>query len=212
MSIRYAFHLDLKNCTGCKACQIACKEKNKLPTGLLWRRVVEVCGGSWTARGQAWLDDTFTYFLSTSCYHCEDPICLEVCPTRAITQQDNGIVTVETDRCIGCHYCEWACPYGAPRFDPVTGLMSKCDFCIDLLEQGRPPACVAACQMRVLDFGDLTELKDKFGSDDPMSAFFPLPQPGLTHPAATFKLHADVRTGESKDASIANEEEIQREN
>lgn len=209
MTIRRAFHLDLKNCTGCKACQVACKEKNDLPAGLLWRRVVEVCGGTWTPRGDAWIDSTFTYFLSTACYHCEDPICLEVCPTRAIRQRADGIVTVDSGRCIGCRYCEWACPYGAPRFDPSTGLMSKCDFCADLLDEGKSPACVSACQMRVLDFGDLEELRAQYGGK---GAFFPLPQPGFTNPAATFEPHPDIQDSEAESAGIANEEEIQRGN
>jgi anaerobic dimethyl sulfoxide reductase subunit B len=207
---RYAFHLDLKNCTGCKACQVACKEKNGLTAGLLWRRVVEVSSGSWQARGPAWIANTYTYFLSTACCHCEEPICLEVCPTRAITQREDGIVMIDSERCIGCRYCEWACPYGAPRFDPETGLMSKCDFCADRIDESLPPVCVSACQMRVLEFDDLDELQAKYGGTH-SKTFFPLPQPDLTRPAVTFELHPDVQDSETSDAGIGNKEELQLE-
>ena len=144
MSKCYDFYLDTSCCTGCKACQIACKDKNDLPVGVLWRRVVEVQGGEWLPRSDAWLTNVFAYFVSAACMHCELPICAEVCPTRAITRREDGIVTIDPGRCMGCRYCEMACPYKAPQFDPVSGVMTKCDFCYDLLDDGKSPACVAA--------------------------------------------------------------------
>ena len=152
MSQRYGFYLDTRSCTGCKACQIACKDKNSLPAGILWRRVVEIQGGEWLPRGAAWFTSIFAYFVSSACMHCQAPICAEVCPTKAIDQREDGIVLIDSQRCMGCRYCEMACPYRALQFDLDKGVMTKCDFCFDLLDEGKSPACVSACQMRVLRF------------------------------------------------------------
>ena len=130
---RYGFYLDTSACTGCKACQIACKDKNNLPLGVLWRMVVAVEGGEWLPRGAAWMTNVFSYFVSSACNHCEAPICVEVCPTQAMQQRADGIVSIDPQRCMGCRYCEMACPYKAPRFDSVQGVMTKCNFCYDLL-------------------------------------------------------------------------------
>jgi len=205
MSKQYGFYIDTCACTGCKACQIACKEKNNLPVGVLWRRVVEIQGGEWLPRGDAWLTNVFTYFLSAACMHCERPICVEVCPTRAIFQGVNGIVLIDTDRCIGCRYCEMSCPYGAPQFDADRGVMTKCDFCIDLIVEGKPPACVSACQMRVLHFGDIDELRDEYGKVDDI---YPLPASTFTDPALVLKQHPDMHRSKEDTAGISNLEEI----
>jgi anaerobic dimethyl sulfoxide reductase subunit B (iron-sulfur subunit) len=198
---RWGFYVDLASCTGCKACQVACKDKNDLPPGVRWRRVVEVSGGGWVRRGEAWLHHTATYFLSTACHHCERPICVEVCPTKAITQRADGIVLIAEARCIGCRYCEWACPYGAPQFDPARGVMTKCDYCVDEVEQGKPPACVQACTMRVLDFGDIDDLRAKHGD---LIEVYPLPARALTGPASALTPHRDC----ADDGQIANREEL----
>lgn len=206
MAKQLGFYLDLQGCTGCKACQIACKDKNGLGVSLLWRRVVEINGGEWLLLGNAWLDNTFTYNLSTACMHCENPICMEVCPTRAISKRDaDGIVLIDPKRCMGCRYCEWACPYGAPQFNPASGVMTKCNLCYDYLDAGKPPACVSACQMRVLEFGDLDELRAKYGA---LNDVFPLPDPSLTQPAVVFTPHRDVVYAETGAARISNGEEI----
>lgn len=202
---RYGFYIDTSACTGCKACQIACKDKNSLPVGLLYRKVVEVQGGEWLPRGEAWLTSALTYFISSACNHCEQPICVEVCPTKAMVQREDGIVIIDADRCMGCRYCEMACPYRAPQFDPRRGVMTKCDLCIDLLDAGKSPACVSACQMRVLHFGELDELRIQFGEVDDI---YPLPDPDLTQPALVMTPHPEaVRTTQSG-ARIGNREEI----
>jgi len=205
MAKRYGFHVNSGSCTGCKACQIACKDKNQLPVGILWRRVVEVSGGQWVKRGEAWIDQTFTYYLSVACMHCERPICVGVCPTRALTQREDGIVLIDADRCMGCHYCEWACPYGALQFDKQAGVMTKCDFCYDYLEQGKPPACVSACQMRVLEFGEIHDLRKKYGS---VIHIYPFPDTSLTEPSSTLIPHKDSHQTKSDTTQIGNREEI----
>ncbi len=202
---QYAFYFDSTACSGCKACQIACKDKHGLEVGRLWRRVYEVSGGDWLPIGKAWLSNVFAYNVSVACNHCQEPICLEVCPTKAIHKRDDGLVLIAQNKCVGCGYCAWACPYGAPQYDAPAGKMTKCTFCYDYIDQGKPPACVAACPMRVLDFGEITALVAKYG---PVTGVFPLPDASLTEPALVIRPHKDARRAYSEAAQIANREEV----
>ncbi len=202
---QYAFFFEASACTGCKACQIACKDKNGLKKGVLWRRVYEVCGGAWRRDGQAWVPDLAVYNISLACNHCLKPLCADSCPTRAIGKRRDGAVLIDGDRCIGCRYCEWACPYGAIRFDSAAHRATKCDFCIDLIAAGEKPACVAACPARALDFGDFEALKKTHGAN---GALFPLPDPSLTEPALIIEPHRDAEAAARKNAAVANWEEI----
>lgn len=200
------FYLNLSACSGCKACQLACKDKNDTPVGVLWRRVYEVSGGGYLQRGEALIDNTFMYFVSSACSHCDEPICMFVCPAAAISKRDSdGIVLIDQEKCIGCRYCEWACPYGAPQFNAETHKMSKCDFCYDYIEAGQKPACVSACQMRVLDFGPIEELRARYGEQPD---FFPFPDSSITHPNTTFTPHKDVVLANGADVFIGNPEEV----
>jgi anaerobic dimethyl sulfoxide reductase subunit B (iron-sulfur subunit) len=183
---RPAFLVDTTVCSGCKACQIACKDRHDLPNGRLYRRVYELAGGNWHPEDGAWRPDIFAWNLSISCNHCQDPICVECCPTLAMRQRDDGIVLLNEKICIGCGYCSWACPYGSPQLRSDTGAMSKCDFCVEDLEVGQPPACVAACPVRALDCVDLK-------AEDPgPPAMEPLPDAGLTRPALVLEVHDDA--------------------
>ncbi len=187
MAKQYAFHINSAQCGNCKACQIACKDKNNLPVGIRWRRVWQYGGGSWTKNGQVWQPSgVFTYSLSVSCMHCEDPACVNACPAGAMTKRADGIVLVNQDNCVGCRYCEWACPYGAPHFDQAKGVMTKCTFCEDLLAQGQNPACVDACPMRAIEFGELEELRAKYGN---LMDVEPLPASWMTHPSVVITPH-----------------------
>jgi anaerobic dimethyl sulfoxide reductase subunit B (iron-sulfur subunit) len=175
-----AFRIDVATCTGCKTCMIACIDKNELPDGVKWRRVSEYTGGGWVTRTDGtYVQDVFTYYLSIGCNHCDDPICVNNCPTTAMHKDANGIVTVDPTKCIGCRYCEWACPYRAPQYNASTGRMTKCNFCVDYLEQGKPPACVAACPTRSLTFGERDELRKRYGESVPIA---PFPDPNITLP------------------------------
>jgi anaerobic dimethyl sulfoxide reductase subunit B len=198
---KYAFYFDSSACSGCKACQAACKDKNNLPVGLLWRRVYEVTGGGWTRSGAAWMSDVFAYNLSLSCNHCEKPICVEVCPTQAMQRCADGIVWVDQSKCVGCQYCSWACPYVAPQYDRVHGFMTKCDFCVDNLEGGLPPACVAACPLRVLEFGEKQTLEAKYSSPSSVRS---LPDESLTQPALIVKPHQAAQ----REGTLGNAEEV----
>ena len=199
---RLAFYFDSSSCSGCKTCQMACKDKNDLGPGQVWRRVYEVTGGGWKKRGATWQQDVFAYNLSLSCNHCEDPICAKNCPTKAIRKREDGIVLIDQGVCIGCKYCSWVCPYGAPQFNPERGVMGKCDLCADYVDQDKNPSCVAACPMRALDFGDYDELVGKYGESDHI---YPLPAPRITGPSVIIRAHANS-TG--ADPAVANIEEV----
>lgn len=182
MSRRQTFWFDAAACSGCKACQIACKDRHSLEVGRLWRRVPEVTGGGWQQDGAAWRHDVFAYHLSMSCNHCARPVCLEGCPALAITQRDDGVVLIDPDHCLGCGYCSWVCPYSAPQYHADAGVMSKCTLCVDDLDAGLEPACVAACPVRALDAGLPEDLVARHG-DDEAPHLAPLPMAGLTEPA-----------------------------
>ena len=193
MAKQMAFYFDASACANCKACQIACQDKNDLPADLRWRRVIQYAGGSWapspTAPG-VMTQTVFSYSISLSCMHCENPLCVQVCPTTAMQKDENGIVSIDGDKCIGCRYCEWACPYGAPQFNEVAGTMSKCDMCQDLLAQGKNPACVDACVMRALKVGELEELQAQYGT---VNAIEPLPSAEYTKPSLVITPHKNAQ-------------------
>lgn len=209
----YAFTFDAAFCSGCKACQAACKDKNNLPLGVLWRRVYEVSGGAWQKDGEAWNNTVFAYNLSIACNHCIHPKCAGVCPTRAYHVREDGIVVLDTTKCMGCGYCAWACPYDAPQYNPEAGVMTKCNLCFDNLEQGLPPACVAACPMRALDYKDVPEDEDlannkiKLWQCSASAHPFPLSKYSRAQPRLAIRPHPAMKGAEEK--SVANLEEIQ---
>lgn len=190
MAKQLGFYFNASACAGCKACMIACKDRSSLPVGIKWRRVYHYGGGGWLSdpnnKDLLIPNNVFTYSISASCMHCQDPACVKVCPTTAITKNEDGIVTIDADKCIGCRYCEWACPYDAPQFDEAAGVMTKCDFCQDLLAQAENPACVDACPMRALKFGELEELQAEYGTLD---AIEPLPSGEHTKPSLVVTPH-----------------------
>ena len=202
---QYAFYFDSSVCSGCKACQMACKDKHDLEVGLLWRRVYEVSGGEWEKKNSLWKSGVMVYNLSIACNHCSLPICQKFCPAEAITKRDDGIVVIDREVCIGCRTCEWRCPYGSPQFDQKSGTMSKCDFCLDLIDSGQVPVCVLACPMRALDFGNFEDLKKTYQGS---SKIYPFPDPSLTGPSIMIKPHRDAGRAEKEGAKIVNKEEV----
>jgi len=183
---------------------VACKDKNDLDLGILWRRVYELSSGSWEKDNDIWVSKVSSYNLSMSCNHCGDPICLKSCPTVAIVKREDGIVIIDPERCMGCRYCEWACPYGALQFNIDKGQMGKCDFCFDYVDNGEQPSCVAACPMRVLDFGDYEDLIQKYGDNENI---FPLPDQKICDPSFVIKPHKDA-SADSYNITIENMEEV----
>ena len=210
MAKQMAFYFDASTCANCKVCQIACQDKNDLPPALRWRRVIQYSGGTWNPSPSApgvMEQNIFSYSISLSCMHCQNPLCVEVCPTTAMHKRDDGIVEIDSSKCIGCRYCEWACPYGAPQFNEATGTMSKCNFCSDLQAEGKNPACVDACVMRAIDYGELEELQAKYGTT--VDAIEPLPSGEYTHPSLVIKPHAKAeQPGEGSGRLLNLQEEI----
>ncbi len=208
----YAFYFDSSSCSGCKACQVACQDKNNLPLGVLWRRVYEVSGGQWTRTGEAWTSTVFAYNLSVACNHCVHPKCAGVCPVDAYEVRPDGVVLIDPQKCIGCGYCAWACPYDAPQMDRSGGSMTKCNLCCDNLDAGLPPACVAACPLRCLELVETDDpgintlgqvLWKISGAEHP----FPLSKLSRTEPHMVIKPHPGVKlVGEG--TTVSNREEI----
>ncbi|MBU4214286.1 MAG: 4Fe-4S binding protein, partial [Actinobacteria bacterium] len=118
---------------------------------------------------------------------------------------EDGIVSVDADKCVGCRYCEWACPYSAPQFNAASGVMTKCNFCADYLAEGKDPACVAACPSRVLTFGEIDDLRETYGTVDDVE---PLPDPSITKPNLVITPHRDAQRSGLGTGAIANPEEI----
>ncbi len=205
---KYAMVVDLERCQGCRACMEACKIENNTAESMFWMYVFRFEEGTYP--------DTRMSFLPRPCQHCDNAPCVKVCPTGARFKREDGIVLTDSDRCIGCRYCELACPYGVNYFnwqkpkdayysdaidwsDPdiqevtlgaippyknpaldtkwgseqrrtaggghAKGVMEKCTFCVQRVEQGLQPACVDTCPVTALRFGDIED------PDTPISRF-----------------------------------------
>jgi len=150
MRNQLSFSFDVSRCSGCMACIVACQDQNDfVAENVAYRHVT-----SYEA-------DARVFFMSLSCLHCGDAPCLMVCPTGAIFRREQGgIVDVNRDLCVGCHSCELACPFGAPKFAD-DGKMTKCDFCNARMEYGFKPACVRVCPTRALNLGFLEEISEQ---------------------------------------------------
>ena len=142
------------DCVGCKTCQLACKDKNDLPVGTLFRHLIDFEVGTYP--------DAAIFHYAKTCNHCTSPLCVANCPTGAMyLDEEDGTVQHDDEMCIGCQTCVRSCPYGVPQYLTDQKIVRKCDACIALRKNGEQPACVAACQMRALEFGDIDELKAK---------------------------------------------------
>lgn len=147
---RYAFVIEVDRCIDCEACMIACEVENQVPLGhhRNWVR-------------PAPLEGTFPTlvqdFVPGNCMHCENPPCVQVCPTGASYQRADGLVLIDQAKCIGCQFCIEACPYGARYFDETRGVVDKCSACVHRLDAGQTPACVETCIGGARHFGDLND-------------------------------------------------------
>lgn len=171
---RQGFFYNQTACTGCRACQVACCDKNDLDPEVTFRVVKTFEVGEFPkARG---------YHYSGSCNHCEAPACVAVCPNQAMyINEDDGTVQHDDGKCIGCQYCVNACPYGVPQYLEDIQLTHKCDACISLRNNGEKPACVAICPMRALEFGPIDDLRA--AHPDAVNQITVLPDPSQTNPS-----------------------------
>lgn len=180
---QHAFHFTADNCIGCHACEAACSEKNDNPAHISFRSVGYVEGGTYP--------DFRRMNISMACNHCDDPVCLKGCPTRAYTKHaEYGAVLQDPETCFGCGYCTWVCPYNAPQLDPIKGQVSKCNMCVDRLEVGLKPSCVSACLGNALNFGVVEDLPDN--REQAKVSIPGFPDPEITHPNIRFQQIKDM--------------------
>ena len=175
---QHGFYFNADNCISCHACEAACSEKNDLPAHIAFRSVGYLEGGTYPSSTRM--------NISMACNHCDDPVCLKGCPTRAYTKfAEYGAVLQDPDICFGCGYCTWVCPYNAPQLDPLAGHVSKCNMCVDRLEVGLKPACSTACLAGALDFGVIeTKPEHREQLETRIPGF---PTPDITHPNIRFQ-------------------------
>jgi len=148
---RYGFVIDISRCIDCRACLVACSVENQVPMNhtRIW---VQDLG----LQGQ--FPDLQRTFVPYNCMHCENPPCVDVCVSGATYKDpDNGLVLVDQEACIGCGFCVDACPYDARYLDESRGVVDKCNGCIQRVEIGQQPACVATCVGGSRMFGDLND-------------------------------------------------------
>ena len=161
--MQIGFYFDQTRCTGCCACIVACKDWHDISAGpASWIKVMAIERGKYP--------NPFLCYLLTLCWHCSNPVCVKACPVKAIIKRnEDGIITVDKESCIGGEECRFAClktcPYDVPQFSAETNpKMQKCDFCLERWREGKKPICVEACPMRALDAGPLVELRAKYGN------------------------------------------------
>jgi len=147
----YAFVIDVSRCIDCRACLVACSVENNVPENhtRIWVHDQGVQGE---------FPDLTRLFIPYNCLHCDNPPCTQVCLSGATYKDaDTGLVLVDQAACIGCGYCVEACPYGVRYIDPKRGVVDKCNACVQRLERGLKPACVATCVGKSRLFGDLND-------------------------------------------------------
>ncbi len=156
---------DLTRCVGCRACQSACKshagldEIGDLP-GVDMPEGLEATNYTVIRR---FVGDDKSSFIKNQCMHCNHPSCASACPVGALLKEENGAITYDKKKCIGCRYCMIACPFNVPRFeyDSPTPEIRKCTFCYDEITKGKEPICTTACPSGAITFGTRGELLEE---------------------------------------------------
>ena len=171
---RMKFYCDESRCIECDGCSVACAEAHELPAGINRRKVITLNEGI----------EGLEYSLSIACMHCTDAPCEVVCPVDCFYIREDGIVLHDKDKCIGCSYCLYACPFGAPQFPKngafgTKGVMDKCTMCAggpdetnseherelygqNRIAEGKVPVCAAMCSTKALLVGDSESVSNIF--------------------------------------------------
>ena len=184
--VRFGYAINLSLCNGNGKCAEACHRENNhdRATQQSYIRIFEMPKGSTDLEhGNTQYDHAVPqpdkYYLPVQCFQCENPPCVDVCPVEATWQEEDGVVVVDYNWCIGCRYCQAACPYHARRFNwqapeiPAEevnpeqsylsnrirpqGVVEKCHFCLHRTREGRLPACLEACPTGARIFGNLLD-------------------------------------------------------
>jgi dimethyl sulfoxide reductase iron-sulfur subunit len=177
---RWGMAVDLERCVGCWSCAVICKSENDVPLGLWWNRIL-TAGLDMDVPAQDDLGHMSLEWVPLACQHCDDAPCEKVCPTSATWINDEGIVLVDAEHCIGCRYCMAACPYGVRVFNwgereeaipggtgfvpprPV-GTVEKCTMCVHRLAESQVPSCVHSCPAQARIFGDLNDPESRLSA------------------------------------------------
>ena len=163
--------VDLTRCIGCRGCQVACKQWNERK-GLVtsfhgdFTSPVKLNSDTYTRirfvesdeeKGPVWS------FVKEQCMHCQSPACVSACPVGALNKAENGPVTYDFDKCIGCRYCMVACPFDIPKYEwnSWAPWVRKCSFCSERITDGMEPACVKTCPTKAMFYGDRDKVVDE---------------------------------------------------
>jgi len=138
-----------EDCCGCHSCEVACKQEHDLGVGPRLIRVIEKS----------------PLFIPIYCHHCAKPPCKDACPVEAIYRNDQGLVLINEEACIGCRECVTACPFGAMQFDDIKEVAAKCDLCLERLTEGKAPACSLICPTGCMVWGDTQSLLNRAASE-----------------------------------------------
>ena len=152
--IKYGMLIEQSRCINCKACMIACQAENSIPLYKHRNRIEE-------SELYGKYPNLSIDFIPNQCNHCDNPPCVPVCPTEATYINDDGIVLINSDECIGCQACMEECPYDARYYNEELDIVDKCTYCTQRIYHGREPACVETCPGKVRTFGDLNDPKSE---------------------------------------------------
>lgn len=175
---KYGMAVDTKRCMGCNMCTMSCRVDHNLPSEVLYSKALTEGGEVFRVPTGTYPNNLTIKFYTLGCQHCDDPACVSVCPTgAAYKREEDGLVLIDAEACIGCETCVTACPYdgvrtlvpaeptypldfklgdwSVPEVKPNT--MAKCTFCVERLDRGERPRCIDLCPAVARWFGDLDD-------------------------------------------------------